>query len=105
MSNFLRSCGGCSAHVVCNDPSSQTVFCPTCKPKHVTPFDQWAAGVKAGDTVYVQPYAAFRGLSHSEYLVIERNGDDLTLQILGWPEARVTTHINHCGQRDLTPRR
>ena len=105
MSNFLRSCAGCSAHILTNDPTSQKVFCPTCKPKHVTPFESWAASVKVGDTVYVQPYAAFRGLSHSQYLVIERTGDDLTLQVLGWPESRTVTHINHCGQFDLTPRR
>lgn len=102
---YLRSCSGCSAHLACNDPTSQNVWCGTCKPKHVKPFDAWAAGLKPGDRVYVQPYAAWRGLSHSEYLITARDGDTLTVQVLGIPESSMTVAVHHCGQHDLTPRR
>lgn len=100
---FLRSCGGCSAHIVGADPSTQAVYCPTCQPKHVMPFDAWAASVKPDSLVYLQPYAAWRGLSHSQYLVIARDGDTLTVQVLGVPESRMTVDIRHTGQHDLTP--
>lgn len=105
MSNLLRSCSGCSAHLLTNDGASQHLFCKTCKPKHVTPFDEWAAGLKPGDEVYVQPYAAWRGLSHSRYLVVGREGSTLTVQVLGVPESRMQVHVADCGQHDLTPRR
>lgn len=105
MTNSLRSCAGCSAHILTNDTTSEYAWCPKCKAKHVTPFDQWAAALKVGDTVYVQPYMAWKGLSHSQYLIVERDGDELTLQILGLPESRVHTNVVHCGQYDLTPRR
>lgn len=105
MSNFLRSCGGCSAHILCNDPSSQTVYCNKCKPKYVKPFDEWAAGLKPGDEVFVQPYAAWRRLSFSRNIVIARDGDDITVQIIGMPESRQVVNVAHLGQRDLTPRR
>lgn len=102
--NKLRSCAGCSAHLLTNDGRSEYVWCPKCHPKHNTPFEEWAAALKVGDRVYVQPYVAFRGLSRSEYLIIERDGDRLTLQVLGWPEARIETTTAQCGQHDLTPR-
>ena len=105
MSNFLRSCSGCSAHLLTNDPTSEYVWCRTCKPKYVKPFDEWVAALAPGDWVFVQPYAAWRGLSHSEHVIIARDGDDLILQIIGLPESRITTSVNHCGQHDLTPRR
>lgn len=104
MSNYLRSCAGCSAHLLSNDPTSQSVFCKVCRPKYVKPFGAWAAGLKKGDRVYVQPYAAWRGLSRSENVVIARDGDDITVQIIGLPESRQVVRIAHLGQRDLTPR-
>ena len=104
--NYLRSCAGCSAHLITNDPTRQMVYCKRCAPTHVKPFQEWADGLTAGDRgVYVQPYAAWRGLSHSENLVIDRDGDLLTVQIIGLPESRQQVHVNHCGQSDLTPRR
>ena len=105
MSNFLRSCAGCSAHLLTNDPSSQMIFCKKCRPKHVKPFDEWAAGLERGSEVFVQPYAAWRGLSRSRNIVIERDGDDVTVQILGMPQSRQVVRIAHLGQHDLTPRR
>jgi hypothetical protein len=104
MSNFLRSCSGCSAHLLTNDPTSQHVWCAKCMGKYVKPFDEWKASIAAGSRVYVQPYASWRGLSHSQYLVVERDGDQLTVQVLGIPESRMQVHINHTGQHDLTPR-
>lgn len=102
--NFLRNCGGCSGHILTNDPASQTVYCRRCQSVHVQPFDAWSAGIRVGSTVYVQPYAAWRGLSGSRYLVIDRDGDELTIQVLGIPESRMKTHINHTAQHDVTPR-
>lgn len=104
MTYYLRSCAGCSAHLASNDPSSQMVWCPRCYPRHVTPSDRWAESLKVGDLVYVQPYVAWRGLSHSRYLIVGREGDRLTVQILGMPESRMTVHVNNTGQHDLTPR-
>ena len=93
MTNSLRSCAGCSAHILTNDTTSEKTYCNKCRPKYVTPFAQWAAALKVGDTVYVQPYMAWRGLSHSRYLIIERDVDELTLQIVGMPESRVYTNV------------
>lgn len=104
MANYLRSCGGCSAHLLSNDPSSQTVFCATCRPKYVQPFDQWAASLAKGDRAYVRPYLAWHGLSHSENLVISRQGDDIEVQILGLPESRQVVAVTQLGQHDMTPR-
>ncbi len=104
MSNYLRSCAGCSAHLLSGDPSSEYVWCSKCRAKHVTPFGQWAAALKPGDLVYVQPYAAWRGLSHSQYLIVARDGDVLTVQVLGLPESRGPVHVAHVGQHNLTPR-
>jgi len=105
MADFLRSCSGCAAHLVTGDGATEMLFCKKCRPKHVTPFDEWAAGIEAGSTVYVQPYAAWRNLSHSRYLVVERNNSQLTVQVLGIPESRQVVSIYDCGQHDLTPRR
>jgi hypothetical protein len=33
--------------------------------------------VEPGSHVFLQPYAAWRGLSHSRYLVMDRAGDTL----------------------------
>jgi hypothetical protein len=104
-SNSLRSCAGCSAHILTNDTTSEMAWCAKCKPKHVKPFDEWAATVQVGSRVYLQPYASFRGLSHSEYLVTGREGDKLTVQLLGWPESSQRVNVAHAGQHDLTPRR
>jgi hypothetical protein len=104
MSNLLRSCGGCSAFLLTNDPSSQTVWCKKCKPKYVAPFDDWAARLSKGDRVFVQPYTAWRGLSRSENVVIDRDGDNITVQIIGIPESRQVVHVTDLGQHNLTPR-
>lgn len=103
--NALRACSGCSGFILTVDTTSEYAWCAKCYPKHVTPFDQWAAALKVGDTVYVQPYLAWRGLSHSRYLIVERAGDELTVQIIGMPESRGVVNVDHCGQHDLTPRR
>jgi hypothetical protein len=105
MATLLRSCAGCSAHILTNDGRSEYAWCKKCRARHVKPFDEWATEIKVGDCIYVQPYAAWHGLSHSRYLVVGREGDQLTVQVLGIPESRTTVHINHTGQHDLTPRR
>ena len=104
--NYLRSCAHCSAHILTNDPTSQMVFCPKCRPICVKPFDEWAASLAKGSRgVYVQPYNAWRGLSHSENIVIARDGDLIAIQIIGLPESLQAVHVNHLAQYDATPRR
>jgi hypothetical protein len=102
--NLLRSCAGCSAHILTNDGRSQDAYCPKCRPKYVKPFGEWAAALKAGDICYVQPILAWRGLTFSKNLVIGRDGDQVTVQILGMPESRQTIHIAQLADHNLTPR-
>jgi hypothetical protein len=55
--------------------------------------------------VHVQPYAAWRGLTFSKYLVVERDGDALTIQVLGIPQSQQVVKISDIARDDLTPRR
>jgi hypothetical protein len=98
----LRCCATCSAHILTNDGVSQSVYCAEHQPRS---FDEWAATVKPDDRVYLQPVMAWRGLSRSENLVLERDGDLLTVQIIGIPESRQQVRITQCAERDMTPRR
>jgi hypothetical protein len=100
---YLRCCSRCNAFLATADNANTDTYCKRCKPKCITPFAQWAAALKPGDRVYVQPYATRRGLSRSQYVVVDREGDQLTVQPIGMPEFRMTVHVNHCGQHDLTP--
>jgi hypothetical protein len=100
VTDYLRCCAACNAFLLTNDPTSQSVWCDRHKPG---PFDEWAASLKAGDRVYLQPYVAWRGLSHAQYLIVDRDGDELTVQVLGIPESRMQVNVAHCGQHDLTP--
>lgn len=100
--NTLRVCGSCSAWLLTVDGSTPTVFCNKCRAKQPA-WDTWAAALAIGDTVYVQPYAAWKGLSRSEYLIVDRNGDDLKVQVLGIPESLTAVHIADCAQQDVTP--
>lgn len=102
--DLLRSCAGCSAHLLTNDGLTQKVYCRRCRPKHVKPHEEWVAGLAAGSEVFVQPCAAWRGLSHSRNVVVSRSGDEVTIQIVGMPESRQTLGIHLLGQDDLTPR-
>jgi hypothetical protein len=80
------------------------VYCGPCAARQ-QPIAEWAAELKAGDHVFVQPYAAWRGLSHSKCLIVDRVDDVLTVQIVGLPQSRLDVHVNHCGPRNLTPLR
>lgn len=102
--NSLRCCSGCSAHLLTQDTTSPDVYCGKCRAKQ-TPWDEWAAGLAKGALVYLYPYAAWNGLSHSQYLVIDRADDQLTVQVLGNPKSRMTVHISACVDRDMTPLR
>jgi hypothetical protein len=104
MSDALRSCSGCSAHLLTNNTTSEYVWCRKCEPKYVKPWHEWVAGIAKGSEVYLQPYVAWRGLSHSRYLVTARDDDMLTVQIIGIPKSSMTVHVFHVGQYDLTPR-
>jgi hypothetical protein len=104
--NLLRSCAGCSAHILTNDGRSQYAWCLKCRKKHVKPWAQFVADLKPQDRVYVQPSAAWRGLSHSEYVIVEidRERQTVVAQVLGIPESRQTIGISQLGQLDMTPR-
>jgi hypothetical protein len=102
---YWRGCSGCNTSVSSYDGTSENVWCATCRPKYVQPFDQWAAEIGPKSRVYVQPSVAWRGLSRSEYLVTARDGDRVTVQLIGVPESSITVHIGQCGQHDMTPRR
>jgi hypothetical protein len=103
--DFLRSCAWCAAWLVGGDSTSELVYCERCRPKHVTPVAEWVVGIKVGDRVYVQPYAAWRGLSREPYLVTARDGSRVTVQLIGVPEGQQVLHVNDLGQHQLAPRR
>lgn len=100
--NSLRVCGSCSAWLLTGDADTPTVHCNKCRAKQ-TPWDVWAAALKANDLVFLYPYAAWRGLSRSQYVIVDRDGDTLTVQVLGIPDSRKTVHISDCAQQDVTP--
>lgn len=100
--NSPRVCGGCSAWILIMEANLPTVFCQKCQAKQPS-FKDWAASVKPDDLVYVQPYEAWRGMTHSRYLVTARSGDMLTVQLLGIPESSRQVHIGNCAPQDVTP--
>lgn len=100
--NSLRICGSCSAWLLTVDADTPTVHCTKCRADQPT-WDEWAAALKTNDEVFLYPYAAWRGLSRSKYLVVHRDGDQLTVQVLGIPASRMTVHISTCTQQDVTP--
>lgn len=104
--NLLRSCAGCSAHILTNDGRSEYVWCPKCRAKYVKSWDQFVADLAPGQRVYVQPAVAWRGLSHSEYVIVsvDRESKTVIAQVLGMPESRQEIAIHNLGQYDLTPR-
>ncbi len=101
---YWRGCSGCNTSLASYDGTSENVWCAKCQPRYVTPHAEWAAALAVGSRVYLQPYAAWRGLSHSEYLVTDRDGDMLTVQLVGVPESSMRVTVAQCGQHDLTPR-
>jgi hypothetical protein len=101
--NFLRSCSACAAHIVTGDAYSEQTYCKKCRPKYVKPFNEWAAGVVAGSMVYMQPVTA--GVhARSQWLVCERDGDLVTVCVLGMPETTKRVHIGELGQHDMSRR-
>ncbi len=100
--DFWRNCVECASWILTNDAITPDALCTKCLSKKPS-FDQWAAGVKPGDFVYLQPYCAIDGLGHSKHIVIERDGDMLTVQRLGYTTQRVQVSIGNCGPRDMTP--
>ncbi len=79
-------------------------YCARCQPAR-PPFAEWAASLTCNSTVFLQPYAAWRGLSHSTYLVLDRDGDTLTVQMIGIPASRMQVDVAQCADHDVTPRR
>lgn len=110
---YHRSCYYCSAHMITYDHWTRELACNRCRQgrnpgtRHMLPkpFEEWAASLKPGDRCYVQPILAWHGLAHSANVVIERTGDQVTVQIVGLPESRQAVSIHQLGERDMTPRR
>jgi hypothetical protein len=98
---YLRACVVCSVDLLVCDPSPQKAYCSKHEPQR-PPFATWAAGLVAGDRVYLQAYAAWRGLSHSKYLIVGRDGDTLTVQLIGVPQSRMDVGVAHCADHDVT---
>lgn len=101
--SYLRCCAICSAHILTSDNYSINAYCAAHQPARQD-FNTWAAGLQKGDRVFLQPYAAWRGLSHSEYLIVDRTEDTLTVQLIGYPESRMEVGVAHCARNDVTPR-
>lgn len=80
--------------------------CPKCQIKATInrkPFDP-----QKGDTVYVQPIAIperWSHCTHSKWLVVSREDENVEIQIVGIPESRFTTTVWQLGDDDLTPMR
>lgn len=102
MSSFLRSCSNCAAHIVTSNGTGEYVRCRKCQAKEPT-FNEWASAVKAGSLVYIQPYL-YESLSRSKWVVLDRVGDEVTIQVLGLPNKTIRTTISQLAKEDLTPR-
>lgn len=101
--NSLRACGGCSAFILCVDEVTPTVWCPKCLAKK-TPFNRWAAGLKAGDYVFLQPGCTRSPLyARSRHVIIERDADMLIVQPIGCPDGRVSVHVGNTAEHDVVP--
>jgi hypothetical protein len=100
--NSLRVCGSCSAWLLTVDADTPTVHCNKCRAAQPD-WNTWAAALRPNDLVFLYPYAAWRRLSRSRYLIVARDGDQLTVQVLGIPDSRMTVHISTCTQQDVTP--
>lgn len=101
--NLLRSCAGCSAHLLTSDGYSDRVYCARCRPRYLKPFDEWAAGLVVGDRVYLQPVIA-GPFARSEWLIVERTGDSVTVHVLGMPDTRRDTTVAQLCQQSLARR-
>lgn len=88
--NLLRSCAGCSAHILTGDGKSDMVFCGPCRPKYVKPWDEWVAGLAVGSQVYVQPYVAD---PYATWIIRERDGDTVHLERMNVPGQTVVTTV------------
>lgn len=102
MTTHLRGCARCAAFITTNDPTSDKVYCRTCLNLMPTR-SQWEASLHPGNHVYLHPGFAWHGMSHSEHTVIARDGDQVTVQIVGLPESRRTVHVAHLAWCDVTP--
>ena len=103
MSELLRSCSGCSAHILTADGRSEDVYCPRCAPKHATDFATWAAGLKAGDRVFIQPYLD-PPFARSTWIVRQRDGDQVKISVLGLPDHLIATDIAQLADRCMARR-
>lgn len=101
---YWRGCSGCNTSLARYDGSSEYVWCSKCRVTHVETFEQWAASIRPGSRVFLQPSIAGRLRSRSQWLVTARDGDTLTVQLIGLPESSTTVHIGQAGQHDMTPR-
>lgn len=102
MSNLLRSCAGCSAHLLVNDGVSDKAWCPKCRPKYVKPFEEWAASLAVRDLVYVQP--SVTRYPTAEHIIMARDGEKVILQPLGLPGVLIETTIGQLGQHSMVRR-
>lgn len=98
---LLRGCAGCNGWIIADYPGPMNVRCRSCEGKR-QPFAEWFAALAAGSMVYLQPYVAWRGRSSSQYVVRERDGDRLTVQLLGVAESLMSVHVCDVARDDVS---
>ena len=103
MADYLRSCARCRAHILVSHGGGEYAYCPRCLAK-LPSRDDWEAELVAGARVYVHSYVADPPWNRSEWVVLSRDGDELTLQVLGMPERRISTSIAHVGDHRILRR-
>lgn len=79
---YLRSCAGCSAHILLNysvdRPDENPAYCRKCV-KNVS------VRAEVGDRVRIYSRGVIPGVS--EFIVVARDGDTVTVKPLGHPDA------------------
>lgn len=102
MNDLLRSCSGCSAHILTGDNRSEDVWCPKCVAKRPD-YATWAAGLKAGDRVFIQPYLDPR-FARTQWIIRQRDGDQVTISALGFPDRVIVTDVTEIADRCMARR-
>ncbi|SRR5258705_7398349 len=101
--NYLRSCAGCSAHIIVGTDIGEMAWCARCRAKHVKPFDEWAKDLMVGSRVYLQPIVA-GVFARSEWIIREIDSSGVSVSVLGMPDRIVHTTVAQLAQHCLARR-
>jgi predicted amidophosphoribosyltransferase len=89
MTSYLRCCGGCGGSFAVAYSTNEIWFCPACT-KKLPDFDPqpYAIGGPENQRVRYGPHLR-------EYVVLAREGDQVTIRPLGNPDAEeITVNVN-----------